>query len=94
MAVVKVNFTTTDEIKSWYKEEAEKQGLTMSGLMSFVLAQYKKNEESRQVLAELNQANKNIDLSFLDDIKEFMDLVKDKAEEESYAEIRDRLSGK
>lgn len=68
--VVKVNFTTSPEIKAWYKEEAEKQGLTMSGLMSFVLSQYKKNEESRQVLSEINQANKSFDIS------QFAELVK------------------
>lgn len=94
MAVVKVNFTTTEEIKAWYKEEAEKQGLTMSGLMSFVLAQYKKNEESRQVLAELNQANKSMDMSFLEDLKVLMDMVKDNAEEESYVDVKEMLNSK
>lgn len=63
MALIKVNFTTNDDLKEWYKVEAEKMGISMSALMSFVLSQYKKNEESRLVLAELNQANKNIDMS-------------------------------
>lgn len=63
MALIKVNFTTNDDLKEWYKVEAEKMGISMSALMSFVLSQYKKTEESRMVLAELNQANKNIDMS-------------------------------
>lgn len=78
--VVKVNFTTSPEIKAWYKEEAEKQGLTMSGLMSFVLAQYKKNEESRQVLAELNNANKQFDVNKFAELVELMSEVVDKSE--------------
>ena len=78
--VVKVNFTTSPEIKAWYKEEAEKQGLTMSGLMSFVLAQYKKNEESRQVLAELNNMNKQFDVNKFAELVELMNEVADKTE--------------
>ena len=78
--VVKVNFTTSPEIKAWYKEEAEKQGLTMSGLMSFVLAQYKKNEESRQVLAELNNVNKQFDVNKFAELVELMSEVADKSE--------------
>lgn len=80
---VKVNFTTSPEVKAWYKEEAEKLGLTMSGLMSFVLAQYKKNEESRLVLSELNQANKNMDYSFIEDMKTIVNAIKEDAEENS-----------
>lgn len=78
--VVKVNFTTSPEIKAWYKEEAEKQGLTMSGLMSFVLAQYKKNEESRQVLAELNNMNKQFDVNKFAELVELMNEVAEKTE--------------
>lgn len=78
--VVKVNFTTSPEIKAWYKEEAEKQGLTMSGLMSFVLAQYKKNEESRQVLAELNNVNKQFDVNKFAELVDLMSEVADKSE--------------
>lgn len=78
--VVKVNFTTSPEIKAWYKEEAEKQGLTMSGLMSFVLAQYKKNEESRQVLSELNNMNKQFDVNKFAELVELMNEVADKTE--------------
>lgn len=78
--VVKVNFTTSPEIKAWYKEEAEKQGLTMSGLMSFVLAQYKKNEEARQVLADLNNMNKQFDVNKFAEIVNLMNDVADKAD--------------
>lgn len=73
MAIVKCNFMLNDEVKEWYKVEAEKMGLSMSGLMSFVLSQYKKNEDTRQVLAELNTANKNIDMG---EITEVMQLIK------------------
>lgn len=90
--VVKVNFTTSPEVKAWYKEEAEKLGLTMSGLMSFVLAQYKKNEESRQVLSELNQANKNMDMSIIHDMKLIVDAIKEEADENSYLEVKDLLN--
>lgn len=72
MAMVKCNFMLSDEVKTWYKEEAEKVGLSMSGLMSFVLAQYKKNEESRQVLAELNKANKDLDMSVFSELLRLM----------------------
>lgn len=77
--LVKVNFTTTDEVKAWYKEEAEKLGLTMSGLMSFVLAQYKKNEDSRQVLAELSQASKNMDMNELANMMQVIKQIDDRS---------------
>lgn len=92
--VVKVNFTTSPEVKAWYKEEAENLGLTMSGLMSFVLAQYKKNEESRQVLSELNQANKNMDMSFIEDMKAIVNAIKEDAEMNSYEDIKDMLTNR
>lgn len=78
MAMVKCNFMMSEDVKAWYKDEAEKVGLSMSGLMSFVLAQYKKNEESRQVLAELNNANKNIDMAGLN---ELLKLIREDNEE-------------
>lgn len=92
MALVKCNFMLNDEVKEWYKVEGEKMGLSMSGLMSFVLAQYKKNEESRQVLAELNQANKSVDYSILGDLLKLVQDTKDDVEENSYVEIRDMLN--
>lgn len=79
MAMVKFNFMMNDEVKAWYKKEADNLGLTMSGLMSFVLAQYKKNEESRQVLSELNQANKNMDIG---EISKLMKLISEISEKE------------
>lgn len=80
VAIVKCNFMLNDEVKEWYKVEAEKMGLSMSGLMSFVLSQYKKNEDARQVLAELNNANKNIDMG---EFANMMQLIKDLDEKNS-----------
>lgn len=77
MAIVKCNFMLNDEVKAWYKNEAEKYGLSMSGLMSFVLAQYKKNEESKQVLAEISAASRNMDASYLEDLKEIVSAIKE-----------------
>lgn len=75
MAIVKCNFMLNEDVKTWYKEEAERMGLSMSGLMSFVLSQYKKNEEARQVLSELNQTNKNVDMG---QITELIKLLSEK----------------
>ena len=58
--LVKVNFTTAPDVKSWYKEEASKLGITMSGFMSIVLAQYKQQTEARNTLSEFTELNKSM----------------------------------
>ena len=54
MALVRMNISSSEEVRDWYKVQAEEYGMSMSALMSFVLTQYKKNEESRELLKGLS----------------------------------------
>lgn len=76
MALVRMNISTSDEVKEWYQVQAQEYGISMSALMSFVLTQYKKNEESREILRELNHLSKTMDTGkMLEDMKSIMQSV-------------------
>lgn len=76
MAVVRLNISTSEEVRDWYKAQAEEYGMSMSALMSYVMTQYKKNEESREMLKELNQVSKTMDTGkMLDDMRSIMECV-------------------
>lgn len=76
MALVRMNISTSDEVKEWYQAQAQEYGMSMSALMSFVLTQYKKNEESREMIKELNQVSKSMDTGkMLEDMKSIMECV-------------------
>ena len=60
MAVVRLNISSSEEVRDWYKAQAEMYGMSMSALMSFVLTQYKQNEEGREMLKILSQASKEV----------------------------------
>ena len=76
MALVRMNISTSEEVKEWYQVQAEECGMSMSALMSFVLTQYKKNEESREMLKELNQTSKSLDTGkMLDDMRAIMQVM-------------------
>lgn len=76
MALVRMNISSSEEVRDWYKAQAEEYGMSMSALMSFVLTQYKKNEESRELIKELNQVSKTMDTGkMLDDMKSIMQCV-------------------
>lgn len=76
MALVRMNISTSDEVKEWYQAQAQEYGMSMSALMSFVLTQYKKNEESREMIKELNQVSKSMDTGkMLEDMKSIMEYV-------------------
>lgn len=70
MAVVRLSISTSEDVRDWYKAQAEEYGMSMSALMSYVMTQYKKNEESRELLKELNQASKTMNTEkMLEDMK-------------------------
>lgn len=73
MAVVRLSISTSEEVRDWYKAQAEEYGMSMSALMSYVMTQHKKNEESRELLKELNKLSKEMDTTkMLEDMKELM----------------------
>lgn len=76
MALVRLNISTSEDVREWFKVQAEEYGMSMSALMSFVLTQYKKNEESRELLKDLSQISSNMDTGkLLDDVKMLMDTI-------------------
>lgn len=60
MAVVRLNISASEDVREWYKVKAEEHGMSMSALMSFVLTQYKKNEEQKEALMLLGQASQSM----------------------------------
>lgn len=76
MALVRMNISASEEVRDWYKIQAEEHGMSMSAMMSFVLTQYKKNEDARQLLKELNDTSKGIDASqMVGEMQELMRII-------------------
>lgn len=54
MATVRLNISMNDEVRDWYKVQAEENGMSMSALMSYILTQNKRNEELKESYTRLS----------------------------------------
>lgn len=78
MASVRLSISTSEEVRDWYKTQAEEYGMSMSALMSFVMTQYKKNEEQREILKIISNASKDVDSAkMIEDMKCMFEMIGD-----------------
>lgn len=45
MSKTKFSLRLTEDLYEWFKTEAEKRGMSVNALISYVLSEYKKEEE-------------------------------------------------
>jgi hypothetical protein len=53
MAKVRVNITISEDLNSWYKDQAGEMGMAISGLMCLALAQYRDQNKAIDFMSDL-----------------------------------------
>lgn len=50
----RVNITVSEEVKTWYQEQAKKYGMSMSALMAYTLAKNYENMTAAETMKDLS----------------------------------------
>lgn len=63
---VRVTLTMPEHIKEWYRKEAKRYQLTMSGYMAMLLIKHQESQENMELLKQMNLLNNEMNTGNID----------------------------